>query len=607
MILAWLMLVLPARVLAATDAPPIRDEAYRARYVSQSLPDPVVMKPGETKTIVFRFKNVGTKSWPADGRHPVTAFTSKPRYHASVLRGPNWIDAKQTALIRKTTAPGAVAELALDITAPTKPGRYREEFHLAALDYTWVKNAGFWVEIKVEESSQIITRAPATAPSITTSVAKHLLLSHKQIQAVGGEQVRLIVGFQNLSTSTWPTYRILVNQPGGTQLAGQSTALSFIDESWPNASTALASSQTVPANSITRDTVYFRAPAKVGQYTARFYLQVAGETYEDVFADVSVTVTSDAPTHYQPPSFSALPLPPVTYRLSAEPRIRVGLRKNPEGEIGFVSIEDDYFIFQGDDQIGILPRGQAAVLVSLGDVYFFSSLGIQFHTDRWVRLAPVNNPHATFVLDNFDRRVSWKGPKNFNAYRGVLEYRTTENKTSHYLINELVFEDYVKGIGENSNGAPEEYLKAQSVAQRSYAYYIKEKSDKHDSRYFDVVAHTGDQLYLGVESEKILPRFVAAAEATRGQMVIYNNDVVITPYYGNSDGHTRAWTQVWGGSVKPWLVSVTANYDQGRRMNGHGVGMSQLDAAARAKQEGLNFVDLIKYYYRGVEVERVYE
>ena len=39
---------------------------------------------------------------------------------------------------------------------------------------------------------------------------------------------------------------------------------------------------------------------------------------------------------------------------------------------------------------------------------------------------------------------------------------------------------------------------------------------------------------------------------------------------------------------------------------GHGVGMSQMDASNRAKNEGLDFVDLLKYYYTGVELEKLY-
>lgn len=233
--------------------------------------------------------------------------------------------------------------------------------------------------------------------------------------------------------------------------------------------------------------------------------------------------------------------------------------------------------------------------------------GFEFSTSDYIRLEPVNDPHAVFTLLNYQRMVKWKGPANFNKYRGALEYRTTQDGQTVYAMNDVLFDDYVAGIGENANKSNEEYLKAQSVAQRSYAYYIKESTDKHDKRNFDVVATTGDQLYLGYESEKIMPRFVEAAKATRGYMATYEGEVVITPYYGNSSGRTLAWTEVWGGKTKPWLVSVVAHYDKGRRKNGHGVGMSQLDAVYRAEKEGVEWRELLKYYYRGIEIIRMYQ
>jgi stage II sporulation protein D len=215
----------------------------------------------------------------------------------------------------------------------------------------------------------------------------------------------------------------------------------------------------------------------------------------------------------------------------------------------------------------------------------------------------MSNPNAAFELINDGRVVAWKGSGNYNKYRGALEYRHGEVNPDLWVVNDLLFEDYMKGVAENSNGAPIEYLKAQSVAQRSYAY-ATQQADKYGI--FDVVATTGDQLYLGYNSEAQMPNFLSAVQATRGYMVTYDNAIVQTPYFANTDGRTRSWQEVWGAN-RPWLVSVKCEYDNGRRLLGHGVGMSQLDASARAKAEGLAWQELVKYYYTGVEVERIYD
>ena len=100
-----------------------------------------------------------------------------------------------------------------------------------------------------------------------------------------------------------------------------------------------------------------------------------------------------------------------------------------------------------------------------------------------------------------------------------------------------------------------------------------------------------------------------AAESTRGNVVTYNDEIVITPYFAHTGGITNAWHEVWGGAVKPWLVSVRTEYDARKYSSdfGHGVGMSQVDAAMRADEEGLTFDALLKYYYTGTKVEKIYQ
>lgn len=292
-------------------------------------------------------------------------------------------------------------------------------------------------------------------------------------------------------------------------------------------------------------------------------------------------------------------------RLSEEPTIRVGVWK-PQSVAQFVSFEDDYKIFDGDREVGVLAKKYIAILNYADGIYSFNGAGISFTTSNFIRLEPVTSWRSVFSLYNYEHYVSWKGPMNFNKYRGALEYRLSEKGTI-YAINDVLFEDYTAGIAETSGGAPLEFIKANLVAARSYAYHTKEDTNKHDSRYFDVVSTTGDQLYLGVVSEELMPRVVEAASSTRGMMITYDDKIVTAPYFGNSNGWTKSYNSVWGGAKKPWLVPVRANYDAGRRKLGHGVGMSQRDCAIRAKKEGLDYIALLKYYYTGVEVEKIYD
>jgi stage II sporulation protein D len=147
-----------------------------------------------------------------------------------------------------------------------------------------------------------------------------------------------------------------------------------------------------------------------------------------------------------------------------------------------------------------------------------------------------------------------------------------------------------------------EFQKALSVAARSYGNWHLEHPGKYD--HFTVGA-LNDQVYKGYGAELRYPNFKAAAQATRGQVVTHNGENVITPYFSWSDGRTRAWTEVWGGATKPWLVSVATPYDNGKSLYGHGVGMSAWDAIGRANA-GETYDGILRYYYQGTGLKSAY-
>jgi peptidoglycan hydrolase-like amidase len=189
---------------------------------------------------------------------------------------------------------------------------------------------------------------------------------------------------------------------------------------------------------------------------------------------------------------------------------------------------------------------------------------------------------------------------NFASFRGVLEYRYAPKSKMPYLINELLLENYVSGVGETSNGAPEEYIKALQIAARTYAYTnIGPKPT--DDRMFDVYASTVDQLYLGYNFEQFNPKIDFYTAGTRGMMVTYKNKPVTTYYYSRSNGKTKTKKGV------PWLKSVVCKYDKGMRQLGHGYGMSNRDAAMRAKKDKWSYEKILTYYYSGTEVQKIYE
>ncbi|MFA6427337.1 MAG: SpoIID/LytB domain-containing protein [Candidatus Magasanikbacteria bacterium] len=590
----------------------VRDEGYAVKYISQSVPDPIIIEAGKTTAITYTFKNIGTKTWDSGSKQYISAYTMEPRYRASIFKSSNWLEAGQTAKIEGVVKPGQTGELTLELKAPEKTGTYTEKFWLAADGYSWVKGGYFYAVIHVVEPKEIFSDVTTEnkVPVSGDYQAKRILINKKSFTARGGEAIPVIIGYQNIGKGSWKNYTLTSGASAG--LAGDVRQLSFAHDNWKSPTIVSEVSEEISSGKVIRHEFFIKTPSKQGTYVLSLSLKTDGVTIPGSETSVSVNVTENAPNYVDDGTPVAIEAP----RLAEEPKIRVGLWRDPGTKVDFISADDTYMVYDGETQVGELPVNTKATLTFNNGIYGYKSGDVSFSTGKFIRLVPQNNWRAVFTLINYERLVSWKAKANFNEYRGAMELRQTEDAKTLYVINELMFEDYVAGIGETSNASPIEYIKALLTAARTYAFYIKEYSSKHDSRYFDVVAHTGDQLYLGYVSEKLMPRVVDAANQTRGYMITYDadsnvetpSDIVITPYYGNSDGRTRSWTEVWGGKTKPWLTSVDATYDKrdGRKMNGHGVGMSARDAAIRAEEESADWQSLIKYYYTGVEVEKVY-
>ena len=603
--IALLAFFLPSVVFAADPKPTIADPGYRGVMVKQSVPDGTKVEAGDTLDVTFTFRNKGTKAWSAAGNGYISAYTMEPRYRTSVFESDTWLSARQPAKISSAVAPGEQGSLTISFTAPDKPGTYKEEFYLAAENKSWVEGGYFYIELEVvPKLTPAVAAVPEVAKPALMYKANLFIQNKKAVSTVGGEEISVVIGYQNLGEKPWNRVQ-LRSRPGLALASG--AALTFADHSWSDASTALDAAQKVDVGAVFRDTLTFRAPIEAGEYDAVFGLTVDGEEVPGADVRVRVSVTANAPDHYQPPFAheAAKTIPSGTYRLTADPRIRVGLWK-PEDFVQFKSTEDAYDVYTGTIKVGTLPKAALGVLKFRDGHYVFTGGGMEILSPEYIRLSPVNDPSSIFTLINYDRQISWKGPGSFNVYRGAIEYRRGEKQPDLWIINDLLMEDYVKGIGENIDSSPLEYLKAQTVAQRTYAYVTKQ-SNKYGV--FDVVATTGDQLYVGYRNETYKPNFVRAAESTRGNVVTYNDEIVITPYFAHTGGITNAWHEVWGGAVKPWLVSVRTEYDARKYSSdfGHGVGMSQVDAAMRADEEGLTFDALLKYYYTGTKVEKIYQ
>lgn len=143
------------------------------------------------------------------------------------------------------------------------------------------------------------------------------------------------------------------------------------------------------------------------------------------------------------------------------------------------------------------------------------------------------------------------------AYRGALEVVPTESdRGSLNAINALPVDQYVKGViaNESPSSWPQAALRAQAVAARSYGLSVQV-----DGNGFDLYDTTSSQVYEGLSSETQATN--RAANATRGEVLMYGGKVAETYFSACSGGHTESVQNVFFGAPVPYLVGVPDPYD----------------------------------------------
>lgn len=148
--------------------------------------------------------------------------------------------------------------------------------------------------------------------------------------------------------------------------------------------------------------------------------------------------------------------------------------------------------------------------------------------------------------------VTWIGDR---WYRGrVLLTRQGSGITA---VNYVDIEDYLYSVvgAEAIPSWPQEALKAQAVAARTYALY---KRNTSKNSVFDLDTTTATQVYKGLGSEYTTTH--QAVRATNGQIMTYNNQPILAVFHSSSGGHTENVEDIWTSPL-PYLRGVV-DYDQ---------------------------------------------
>ncbi len=142
-------------------------------------------------------------------------------------------------------------------------------------------------------------------------------------------------------------------------------------------------------------------------------------------------------------------------------------------------------------------------------------------------------------------------------YRGRT--RLVRQGKSIIALNQIDLEEYLYSVvgAEAIPTWPQEALKAQAVAARTYAIH---QSSTSGNRFYDLDTTTKTQVYKGLSSEFTSTH--DAVNATKGEVMTYKGKVILAAFHASSGGHTENVEDIWRSSHSlPYLRGVV-DYDQ---------------------------------------------
>ena len=182
----------------------------------------------------------------------------------------------------------------------------------------------------------------------------------------------------------------------------------------------------------------------------------------------------------------------------------------------------------------------------------------------YIRVGILTAPHIefeqreqTFILKNVRIGIGFHWDRHEDQeFAGQLEIRDNADGTQT-AINTIDLENYLCSVisSEMNANSPMELLKAHAVISRSWAIRAMQKPN-HEG--FHVCADDHCQRYEGLL--RMNERAVEAVNATRGQVLMFGDEICDCRYYKCCGGRTEIWRTCWEDINVPYIQSVQCDY-----------------------------------------------
>mgnify|MGYP000860149199 CR=1 FL=1 len=223
-------------------------------------------------------------------------------------------------------------------------------------------------------------------------------------------------------------------------------------------------------------------------------------------------------------------------------RVRISIGKQKEFSftpVGKFTVEGQPGLAVGTDELTVKAVGGRVSLAVGGKTLTAASITL-LSDDYGGKTDYIRLKHASYGA------CTYLGNMTFDVYEGSIR-----------AINTLPIEHYLYGVvpHEMSNLFPIDALKAQAVCARGYA---AARASKYLTRAYDLLDTSEDQVYRGYASKNA--RAIAAVDATAGQVLTYEGDIIESFYSASNGGQTERTGNVWSNDY-PYYINADDPYD----------------------------------------------
>ncbi len=253
--------------------------------------------------------------------------------------------------------------------------------------------------------------------------------------------------------------------------------------------------------------------------------------------------------------------------------------KEPTVTVGIVSAQTIAFTLNA-------PYTAKGAAISGEQTVAFSEGGILWHGQQYSQLVfTPQSPDASFSIRNvtIGSGFHWER-KQTQTFNGALRLVVESDQIT--AINELPVERYLTSVISSEMAATSslELLKSHAVISRSWLLAQMEKRrqqatsgsnsffsftkkdnelirwyDREDHTLFDVCADDHCQRYQGI-THADNPSVVEAIRQTRGQILMYGDEICDARFSKCCGGRTEEFQYCWEDTPKPYLISVACPY-----------------------------------------------